>query len=603
MATPRIKRDGCWTCRLRRKKCDGTRPLCGGCSVLDIPCHYAAAKPRWMDGGAAQESMAESIKTQIKNSASGRRARQMAQGPERFVITSVDDYSADPGLAVPSRVGGESGPGPAPGSLSSPSAVSAARPAPTQADIDSTITGLAALRFPPLGEHDGVRPPASSPLSLVTVGPYGELALVMRYIDYVFPHLFPYHRSPVFSTGRSFLLVPLTENKVIYLSVLSISSYYFIVTMNEYTPHDHQECLSHAWTDIGFQMQASFKLIHKEMDEINRQSTEGSLKERRTAIQSIVQLMIFITAVGKPANWNLHLSAAISLFRDILNMTSSPSGPSMKNAMDDLAKHFPTSPWIQIKVWSPDQVAFRFFIGMLTFMDIIAATSLQRPPALEEYYSHLIMEGDDGVARDEHTAPIQFSLLVGCQNWVLVAIGQTSSLAVWKKEARKAGTFSQLELAARAEPIGIRLRQGHERLASSDSVELQLNTSITPTRIWAFAAQAYLLTVVSGWRLSSPDIRRLVAEGLGLIYSIQEPGALRSFSWPLCVLGCLVDTAAQEQEIRDLINGMGGLKDFGSLPENLRLMEVVWQSRNTLDPETWDVASCLTALGEPALLI
>lgn len=33
-------KDGCWTCRKRRVKCDETRPKCGGCVRLSKDCHY-----------------------------------------------------------------------------------------------------------------------------------------------------------------------------------------------------------------------------------------------------------------------------------------------------------------------------------------------------------------------------------------------------------------------------------------------------------------------------------------------------------------------------------------------------------------------------------
>lgn len=45
---------GCWTCRLRRKKCDEQHPVCNGCVALNITCYYDLEKPEWMDGGPKQ---------------------------------------------------------------------------------------------------------------------------------------------------------------------------------------------------------------------------------------------------------------------------------------------------------------------------------------------------------------------------------------------------------------------------------------------------------------------------------------------------------------------------------------------------------------------
>lgn len=73
--------DGCWTCRLRRKKCDETRPgPCLACAALEIECHYDEKKPDWMDGGARQRAAAEELKATIKRLASARRDRKFLEG-------------------------------------------------------------------------------------------------------------------------------------------------------------------------------------------------------------------------------------------------------------------------------------------------------------------------------------------------------------------------------------------------------------------------------------------------------------------------------------------------------------------------------------------
>src|SRR3569623_2031516 len=65
--------NGCWTCRLRRKKCDEKHPICDVCSSLLITCHFQTERPGWMDGGAKQEKMADRLKREIKQQAHRRR--------------------------------------------------------------------------------------------------------------------------------------------------------------------------------------------------------------------------------------------------------------------------------------------------------------------------------------------------------------------------------------------------------------------------------------------------------------------------------------------------------------------------------------------------
>ena len=58
--------NGCWTCRLRRKKCDERHPVCDACASLRVTCYYNQDKPEWMDGGVRQGEMAEQLKREIK---------------------------------------------------------------------------------------------------------------------------------------------------------------------------------------------------------------------------------------------------------------------------------------------------------------------------------------------------------------------------------------------------------------------------------------------------------------------------------------------------------------------------------------------------------
>jgi hypothetical protein len=71
---PRAQRStsGCWTCRLRRKKCDETRPGCERCRKLNFPCDGYGERPAWMDGGVQERLRATNTQQIIKNLGSKR---------------------------------------------------------------------------------------------------------------------------------------------------------------------------------------------------------------------------------------------------------------------------------------------------------------------------------------------------------------------------------------------------------------------------------------------------------------------------------------------------------------------------------------------------
>ena len=71
---------GCWTCRLRKKKCDENQPRCAICESLSITCYGFGVKPDWMDGGEKERAVANSIKEIVKHTS---RRKDMTQSGKR----------------------------------------------------------------------------------------------------------------------------------------------------------------------------------------------------------------------------------------------------------------------------------------------------------------------------------------------------------------------------------------------------------------------------------------------------------------------------------------------------------------------------------------
>ncbi|KAG6117453.1 hypothetical protein E4U13_001047 [Claviceps humidiphila] len=62
--THRRSRTGCYTCRLRRKKCDEGTPMCTACKHLGLQCEYK--RPVWWSNNDARRQHKEDIKNVIK---------------------------------------------------------------------------------------------------------------------------------------------------------------------------------------------------------------------------------------------------------------------------------------------------------------------------------------------------------------------------------------------------------------------------------------------------------------------------------------------------------------------------------------------------------
>lgn len=78
-------KQGCWTCRLRKKKCDETRPQCSSCESLQITCYGYGAKPQWMDNGEREQAMIEDFKRRIRTTSrqKHRKSPPEARRPDR----------------------------------------------------------------------------------------------------------------------------------------------------------------------------------------------------------------------------------------------------------------------------------------------------------------------------------------------------------------------------------------------------------------------------------------------------------------------------------------------------------------------------------------
>lgn len=66
-------RNGCWTCRLRKRKCDETQPRCESCKSYSLVCHGFGQKPKCIDDGPLQRAEVTAIKIAVSNKVRQRR--------------------------------------------------------------------------------------------------------------------------------------------------------------------------------------------------------------------------------------------------------------------------------------------------------------------------------------------------------------------------------------------------------------------------------------------------------------------------------------------------------------------------------------------------
>lgn len=632
MATKIRSSDGCWTCRLRRKKCDEHRPICISCATLEIDCLYSEVKPDWMDGGEQQKERAEILKAEVKRHAGYRREKRYMQGIEdglgelEMAEDNVDD-SQVPDSEARDRSSTDSG--------RDFSSIASATPPESVSNISSNAPEPhdhhSELRWQAMGNLITPRSylAASSPGTPTSIATLSfeerELTMAMLYLDYVFPFLFPFYRPPLIDSGRGWLLVLLSRNKALFHTALSLASYFFSVSLKNVSGV-HDTCKVHNAEELEKQQDLALRELQHDMAALNRRGYKTSLVDTSRVMASIVQLMNFEVAVFNNGNrWQIHLDAASELFGQIIDFdgSSEPHGPlGWSGVLEMLGPRF-----IHVKgqrqPWISDQASLRFFTATLLFADVLGSTSLEQAPRLQRWHQHLLTPCEE--VEEQGEAHIQLERFVGVQNWVVIAIGEIAALAAWKKEMKKANSLSITQLVSRASAIEKMVRSrtfamskpGQPGDASHGALDSLIQyhphmldghapprVTNTHTLIWAQAALTYLNVVVSGWQPGSQEIRESVDITLHTFAQIVDPAVIRLMSWPFCVTGCL---AAPDQEhlFREMVMQLGTLQAFGTIREALVIMEQVWSNRASIEQnaDSWDLASCFRCLGHASLLM
>ncbi|KAK0262183.1 hypothetical protein LTS09_003608 [Friedmanniomyces endolithicus] len=574
--------DGCWTCRLRRKKCDEATPTCLGCSSLDIDCYYGEVKPQWMDGAQKQKDMVAKVKADIRTSAARRRELSASEAnPDKMEFTLVLDstpLSRKQKRSIPRR--------------EAVSSVSSSHDASMQADL-------------PFGPDDE----AYGPVSAQQI----NNEYLMLYLDHFFQFLFPFYRPSLLEGGRGWLLQLIATNRPLYHTTLSITACFlsvahFAASMAE------RPCNGYALDELSRRASISFASLQQDLQNLHQLDSDDRLVRQACIMDSIVYLQRFETLISNSEHFLIHLNAAVELFNQILS--ENDPGAAEDTPFDTILRRLTRPLWsgkILGTPWTSDQAGFRFFTALLIVDDIVASTALNVPPRLQRHHQALLTNIDALNARPA----IDLQDFVGCQNWIMLQLANVSALAAEKHIAKQTGTLDMTKIVADAKGIKDILLDGLSHLTAptpepkkSNILDLfasryQANTlpadSILVTRAWAHATLAYLSVVVSGWQPAHPEIRENVSRVLEFMTQAQTQTQtiFRSMFWPFCVAGCLAEPRQQER-VREMVEKLEPRRLFGTVSQALEMMEVVWRQHDAQpDPGLRDLAMFFGALGQP----
>lgn len=269
---------GCWTCRIRKKKCDERAPTCWACCSRGITCHGYGPKPGWMDGGEKEKKEAERLKRAVRESLKQKKAL-MAVGAALSPQTPNGFFQH--GIPTP--------PSTEPNSDYYSSQDIAIKTCPLMCPISvSPYVDSRSRDFSPTEQEDCLAPVPSAKDF--------EATMLMNYLDYVFPLQFNCYTPPIIELGRGWLLALLTRTKPLYHVALALSCLYM---HSQLLKTRRSRCIQGHWDKMNKHHALAFQELQVQISASNEGRKEGSLKGDIEILACIVQLISFEVGYAK----------------------------------------------------------------------------------------------------------------------------------------------------------------------------------------------------------------------------------------------------------------------------------------------------------------
>ncbi|KAJ4271073.1 hypothetical protein NW764_013438 [Fusarium oxysporum] len=204
----------------------------------------------------------------------------------------------------------------------------------------------------------------------------------MIYMDQVFPFLFPFYAPSKTQGGRAWVLDILRHNKTMFHAIMNLSTYFFTLVLSNEDVGDYQVCRQNIWIQLEGYASDAIKSLQTEVLAMNQQGST-TLLQRARAMESIAQPMVIEMAMAKTNESSIHLTAATSLFEDILEASKVNGGIDMTKTMAGVERPSWVPLTTQRPVWNTEQAALRFYFAIFLWADIVSSTSLQILPRFD----------------------------------------------------------------------------------------------------------------------------------------------------------------------------------------------------------------------------
>ncbi|KAG1841656.1 fungal-specific transcription factor domain-containing protein [Suillus subalutaceus] len=567
-------KSGCYTCRIRRKKCDESANADGSCQTcvrLRLQClGFGAKRPEWL---RANDKVVD-LREKIKNF-----------------------------LAAQGMIKGHSGAGPRPNDQE-PSilSLSADYASPSTSPQTPTLSISSDERHPGITRNDYLRGDTDARLP------------VMQDIDSPldarenYPGvMLPAYPSTTYTTSlepswtQSNLPRPHTSDfSATYHASFSVEDEYNVIPSGYLLPQsvNYNNTMHHNWVNLNMQQNASlqhymqhvlriqylhadgsigelvWKLIHSSdsareaaclLADLHRKSTQGAIgyaapsdhdvytRIQRApvtegdALASLCMVSYFLFSGGQ-GQWQAFLDSACEFSIKVLQRKHAAPDWALRSCSDSMQFIIKTSMWFDV---------------------LASATLIRRPKFLEVLRS---LYGSTGTVNDGRPE-LSMMGVMGCENRIVLALAEIADLACWKDECRRAGRLSVPELL-----YGFDTEQSRRRRLTSD--------------VFRASALVYLHSVISGDHPQCPEIMTHITETVECLRRAEDISTarhvVRSVVFSICICGCLTDVLAYRNYFLRRLQEQQ-TETVGNCTRVAQLMREVWSSRERGEPVDWRV--------------
>ncbi|KAI1173847.1 fungal-specific transcription factor domain-containing protein [Nemania sp. FL0916] len=590
----RRSRTGCYTCRLRRKKCDEGTPMCTACRHLGLNCEYK--RPAWWSNNDSRRQQKDDIKMIIKRKKLSEKASHTIQTSmnsppglshslptsatfsdplDRTRSASIDSHFAFNFNSPPNapEFGAYN-----PHMLPSHSDF-VFNMSPYEIDVkterqmfvndvptlkESTVSTFSTYHTPPppaeqiyqerreslteetlnMNFFDFANGPAMNSRQVDIELDENDQRLLDHFIQFVRPTIFPILERNQHGSAIDFILPALENNKGYLHCCLMIAAQHYKATLNIQSEEIDNDIMRHRHATILSLCEALNK------DEDHKQILEATLS-----------LIFFQCCVGRYDDslpdipWHQHFQAVGSLVNklDLPRLVTDPTQQSQQ---------------------AP------FNMTLTAWIDILGATMQGMAPTFAHIY------------REKHLSTTNSSLglreLMGCEDRVMYLISEIACLENLKREG-----MDEITLCTHVHSLGeqINLTESGD---SAVKMPFNSNGTLSPkqlskniTSAFRLAARIYLCSLVPGFSPAQASCVGLVEKLTTVLQHIPSGlgGFDRSLSWVYLIGGSVSGAGSSFRRFfNDRIAQLGETSHFGSFGGVVALLHEVWQQVDNFQP-------------------